>query len=154
MTEYTYFGNRGSITIDGETIAVLKGIEVNVTFEHEELYGMDSILRQDVAKHTAAVEVKISAAKFDPAMAEGLGKIYGWVLAGSAAGAVATTITDTNSVAVMDVVVAIKGTNDATDTTITVTDVYFEGLPFPMPENDFTVFELNGKGSNAAFTHS
>ncbi len=71
MTEYTYFGNRGSITVGGETIAVLKGIEVNVTFEHEELYGMDSILRQDVAKHTAAVEVKISAAKFDPAMGAG-----------------------------------------------------------------------------------
>jgi len=153
MTEYTYFGNRGSITVGGETIAVLKGIEVNVTFEHEELYGMDSILRQDVAKHTAAVEVKISAAKFDPAMGAGLGEVFGWVLKGVAT-STATSITDTNTVAVMDVVVTINGTGDATATTLTITDVYFESLPFPLPENDFTVFELNGKGTNVTFAHA
>ena len=153
MTEYTYFGNRGSITVGGETIAVLKGIEVKVTFEHEELYGMDSILRQGVAKHTAAVEVKISAAKFDPAMGAGLGEVYGWVLKGVSTDT-ATSITDTNTVATMAVVVSITGTGDSASTIMTIAGVYFESLPFPLPENDFTVFELNGKGTNVTFTHT
>ncbi len=114
---------------------------------------MDSILRQGVAKHTAAVEVKISAAKFDPAMGAGLGEVYGWVLKGVSTDT-ATSITDTNTVATMAVVVSITGTGDSASTIMTIAGVYFESLPFPLPENDFTVFELNGKGTNVTFTHT
>ena len=115
---------------------------------------MDSILRQGVAKHTAAVEVKISAAKFDPAMGAGLGEVYGWVLKGVSTDT-ATSITDTNAVATMEVVVSVTGTGDTSaPTTMTIAGVYFESLPFPLPENDFTVSELTGKGTNVTFAHT
>lgn len=152
MTEYTYFGNRGTLTIDGETVAVIKGIEATASYDVEELYGMDSIIRADVAKHTLSVEVSISAAKFDPTLTEGLGNIFGLTMAGDESGTTASTFTDTNAVAVFDVVFTARGTGAAYDTQITVTDVYFEGLPFPRPENGFTVFELSGKGSNWTVT--
>lgn len=153
MAEYTYFANRGTLTIDSETVAVLKGIEITANWETETLYGMDSILRQDEAKHTVDVEVKISSAKFDPALASGFSSAYGGSLSGNEASP-ALTITDTNDVAVFDVVASIQGTGQTTTTTITVSDVYFESLPFPMSENDFITFELTGHGKTVTFATS
>ena len=148
MTEYTYFGNRGKLYIDNNAVAVLKGVEINVTMEYAELYAQSSILRQDVAKHTAKVEVKFKSAKFDPALGAGLSKIYGLVLAGDESGDITTTLTDTNDVALFDVELFIKGTGETNYTKITATNVYFVGLPFPAPENDFTVFDLTGYGDH------
>ena len=150
MTEYTYFANRASLTVDTKTVAVLKGLEITTNYEIEKLYGMDSIERQDVANHTLDIEVKISAAKFDPSLTTGFSSIYGGTLSGDEASP-ALTVTDTNDVAVFDVVATIQGTGQTTTTTITITDVYFESLPFPASENDFIVFELTGHGKNVTF---
>lgn len=156
MTEGTYFANRAKLylvndpdgTPDTDAIAVLKGVEVTPKFEHQELYGMDSVLRQDIARHTAKVEVKIKAAKFDNSMATGLGLILKAFLDGDSSGA--TTITDTNDVALFDVIGYFRGSHmDAGKyVKITVSDVYFESFPFNLSENDFVVFELSGTGAN------
>lgn len=152
MAEYTYFGNRGRLYIGAEPIAVLKGVEVNVTMEHAELYSQSSILRADVAKHTAKVEVKFKAAKFDPTLAAGLAKIMGNTLKGATTGT-ATSLTDTNDVALFTVDLYVKGTGEvSTYLKISVANVYFEGLPFPAPENDFTVFDITGYGSTVTLT--
>ena len=148
MTEYTYFGNRGRLYIGDEPIAVLKGVEVNVTMEHAELYSQSSILRADVAKHTAKVEVKFKAAKFDPSLTAGLAKIMGNTLKGVTT-STATSLTDTNDVALFTVDLYVKGSGEvSTYLKISVANVYFEGLPFPAPENDFTVFDLTGYGDD------
>ena len=152
MPEYTYFGNRGTLTIGGETIAVLKGIEAKATFDIEELYGMDSIIRADVAKHTLAIEVTVSSAKFDPTLAAGIGSIYGLTMLGASTGTEATTFTDTNAVGTFTVEFTAVGTGATYGTKISIANVYFESLPFPRPENDFVVFELTGKGSNWTIT--
>jgi len=152
MPEYTYFGNRGTLTIGGETIAVLKGIEAKATYDVEELYGMDSIVRADVAKHTLSVEVTVSSAKFDPTLATGIGSIYGLTMLGAGTGAEVTTFTDTNAVATFSLEFTATGTGATYDTKVSVANVYFDALPFPRPENDFVVFELSGKGSNWTIT--
>jgi hypothetical protein len=158
MTERTYFANRAKLymvndpdgTPDTDAIAILKGVEITPRFEHQELYGMDSIIRQDVAKHTAKVEVKIKAAKFDNTMTTGLALMMKSILDGDPSGA--ATITDTNTVALFDIVAYVKGTGmDATKyLEITVSDVYFESFPFNLSENDFVVFDLSGVGTNLA----
>lgn len=153
MAEYTYFANRATLTVGGETVAVLKGIEITANWETETLYGMDSIFRVDEAKHTVDVEVKITSAQFDPNMAAGFSTIYGESFNGTE-GTTALTIADTNSVAVFDVVATIRGTGQTTSTTITVSDVYFEAFPFPMSENDFITFELTGHGKTLTFATS
>jgi len=159
MAEQTFFGNRGKLYIKedagagtSQPIAVLKGLECTVNFEHVPLYGTDSIIRQDVAKHTAKVEVKIKSAKFDPDITTGTGlaAIYAAVLDGHHSGA--TTITDTNDEALFEVRFFPKGTSaTATYMSIIVGNVYFESLPFPMPENEYTVFDLTGVGDNVVF---
>ena len=157
MAETTFFGNRGKLylvndpdgTPDSDEIAILKGVEVTVQAEHQELYGMGSIKRQAVARHTAKVEVKIKSAKFDPAMATGLGLAYKSILDGDASGAL--TITDTNTVALFDLRLYAKGTGETNYLKVTVSDVYFPDIPFPLPENDWVVFELSGTGSDVTF---
>ena len=71
MAEYTYFANRATVTVDTKTVGVLKGVEITSNYEIEKLYGMDSIERQDVCKHTLDIEVKASSSYFDPALTSG-----------------------------------------------------------------------------------
>lgn len=152
MTEYTYFGNRGTLTIGGETVAVLKGITAKATYDVEELYGMDSIVRADVAKHNLAIEVTVSSAKFDPTLAAGIGSIYGLTMLGAGTGTEVTTFTDTNSVATFTLEFTAVGTGATYGTKVSIANVYFDSLPFDRPENDYIVFELTGKGSNWTIT--
>ena len=146
--EYAYAGTTGTDKLVGklstETLAVLKGIEVTTTFEHEELYGMDSIIRQDVAKHTAGIEFKVSYAKFNPDPAAG------WEMDILKPTGGDGTIEDTNTVFAPYVILNILDTSTAYQE-IMLKNVYFEGLPTNLPENDYLVRELNGKASEIRF---
>jgi hypothetical protein len=153
----TFFGNRGTLAVVGasatpasQTLAVLKGVEINVTFEHVELYGMGSILRQDVNKHTAKVEVSIKFAKFDNTLAN-FWPLY--ILDSTASGAPAGTITDSNVEKLWTITAVWTGTN-AQKMTAVVSNVYFENLPIPMPENDYVVLDLKGYGDGITITAS
>ena len=163
----TYFGNRGTILVQGTgsnlnpisttVLAVVKGVEINVTFEHVELYGFGSIMRADVAKHTAKVEVNIRWAKFDPALTASTFFPY-WIMDPSATTAPSGTALaavagagDTNLEKLFKVTAYWLGTNGRTFTAI-VEGVYFEGVPFPMPENDFVVMDMKGYGSLITIT--
>jgi hypothetical protein len=156
MAADTFFGNRAVVTVAGtsnptsETVAVAKGIEVTVTFEHVELYGMGSILRQDVARHTAKVDFKLRFAKLDPTLANYF--MY-WQLNPSATTAPTGTIEDTNSVKLFTVTYKQVGTGGAIFDA-TISNVYFEDFPFPSPENDFVVVELTGHGSGITITNT
>jgi hypothetical protein len=161
MAADTFFGNRGVVTIVGtspnanptiQTIAVLKGVEINTNFEHVELYGMGSIVRQDVAKHSAKVEVKIRFAKFDPTVASSTYFPY-WVLNPSATTTPSGAIEDTNTEKLFTVVATGNGTG-ATIMKATVTNVYFENVPMALPENDFVVMDLTGYGSAVTYSNS
>ena len=154
----TFFGNRGTLAIVGsgtnptsQTLAVLKGVEINTGFEHVELYGMGSILRQDVAKHSAKVEVKIKFAKFAPALASSI--FFGWyILNPTGTTTPSGVIEDTNVEKTFTVTANWVGTAGQ-KMQAAVTNVYFESLPMPMPENDFVVLDLTGYGDNVTFTN-
>jgi hypothetical protein len=166
VTTDTFFGNRGTILVQGTgatvptgstTLAVVKGVEINVTFEHVELYGFGSILRADVAKHTAKVEVKIKWAKFDPQTATSTFFPW-WVIdpAGTTSPTPQLTLggaQDTNVEKLFKVTAIWNGTGGKTITAV-VDNVYFEGVPLPMPENDFVVMDMSGYGSTITITSS
>jgi hypothetical protein len=155
----TFFGNRGTIAVAGvttypatQTLAVVKGVELNVTFEHVELYGMSSIIRQDAAKHTAKVEVSIKYAKFDPTLASAAFPFY--ILdATDVDGTVTGTIVDTNIVKLFTVTAVWTGTAGKIMRAV-VSNVYFENMPLPMPEHDFVVLDLKGYGDGITITNS
>ncbi len=144
----TYAGTTGDSKLVGKltasTIAVTKGVEITTTFEHEELYGMDSVLRQDVAKHTASIDFKLSYASFnpDPAAAWEMDIIkpsggYG-------------TVGDSNTVYVPYVIINVLDTTTNYEE-IMLKNVYFESLPTNLAENDYIVRELTGKASDIRF---
>jgi hypothetical protein len=161
MAADTYFANRATLTVVGtsssanptvQTLAVLKGVEINTKFEHVELYGMGSILRQDAAKHSAKVQVKIRYAKFDPTVASSTFFPY-WVLNPTATTTPSGTIEDTNAEKLFTIVATIVGTGGVTIQG-TVTSVYFEEFPFPLPENEFVVLDMTGYGANLTFDNT
>ena len=148
VLEYAYAGTTGASKLVGKltttTVAVLKGVEITTAFEHEELYGMDSALRQDVAKHTTGIEFKVSHAKFNPDPAAG----WEMDILKPAGGDGSTS--DVNTVFSPYVILTVLDTS-TTYQEIILKNVYFEGLPTNLPENDYIVRELNGKGSDIRF---
>ena len=159
MAATTFFGNRGTLTVIGsgsnpasQTLAVLKGVEINVTFEHTELYGMSSILRQDVARHTAKVEISVRYAKFDPTLTSTTHFPY-YILNPSATTSPTGTIEDTNTEKTFTITALWTGTDSTEKMQIAVSNVYFENFPMPMPENDFVVLDLKGYGDNVTITN-
>jgi hypothetical protein len=127
-------------------------VEINTNFEHVELYGMGSIMRQDVAKHTAKVEVKIRFAKFDPTVASSTYFPY-WILNPTATTTPSGAIEDTNAEKLFTVVCTNTGTG-GTVMKATVTGVYFENVPNALPENDFVVMDLTGYGSAVTYANA
>ncbi len=148
MAEKKYFANTAKITAGGKPVGIGKSIEITVEFEYVELYGFGSIIRQGVSKHTAKVPVKIASAAFDGTFATGLGFVYGCTLNASSSDT-ATSITDTNQVALFDIIGEFTADDGTKGLKITVTGVYFENLPFIFSENEYANFELSGNGSQA-----
>ena len=159
VTTDTFFGNRGTIAVvattgspSTQTLAVVKGVEINVTFEHVELYGMSSILRADVAKHSAKVEVSIKYAKFDPTVSSSTFFPY-WILNPTGSSSPSGTIEDSNTEKLFTVTATWNGTGGRIMKAV-ITNVYFESLPLPMPEHDFVVLDLKGYGDGITFSNS
>lgn len=113
---------------------------------------MGSIVRQDVAKHSAKVEVKIRFAKFDPTVASSTYFPY-WILNPTGTTTPSGVIEDTNAEKLFTVVATVTGTG-ATVMKATVTSVYFENVPMALPENDFVVMDFVGYGSAVTFANA
>jgi hypothetical protein len=158
VTTDTFFGNRGTIAVVGtnaspatQTLAVVKGVEINVTFEHVELYGMSSIARADVAKHTAKVEVSIKFAKFDPTLTSSI--FFGhYILDPAGTTSPTGTVVDSNVEKYFEVTTNWLGTGGRKMQAV-VHNVYFENLPMPMPEHDFVVLDFKGYGDSITITN-
>jgi hypothetical protein len=143
----SFFGNRGILTIDGETpCAVFKGIEITPKADVVKLYGGGSIHWADLARHSFRVEVKIKTAKFDVATATSF--MYKIINPTTHDG----TVEDSNTVATFTVVATATGSL-GTIVKVTVTDVYFESIPVGLPENDWWTPEFSGEGKTVVFTN-
>jgi hypothetical protein len=159
----SYFGNRARAAVvvaagspaAADLFTVGRGWEANITWETAELYGTDSILRVDEAKHTLKAEAKLKGCKFY-ADSSGTGGIMDMIwntLYGATSGT--GVISDTNVVYLMDVYIYAQGST-ATPTvdgfTIKISNAYLEGVPIPFPENDFITLDLTFKGRTALIT--
>jgi|LDZU01.1.fsa_nt_gi hypothetical protein len=160
-TEGKFFANAAELVIvidpdtineREETIGVAKGCEVTIEFEHVELYGMGSIERQGVSKHTAKVPVTISAAKFDPQLVDGFASAYGVVLDPLDEIVGSPSIDDTTFVPRMNLVGTFTSDDGNFVLELEVEDIYFESLPFAFTENEYVVFELSGVGEKVTIT--
>jgi hypothetical protein len=144
---YTYKGTSGAgaaYHITPETLAVLRGLEMNVSWEVAELYGTDSIFRVDEAKHSLKAEAKIKYAKWNA------GPTVDWTMEILRPTGKTGAVEDTNVCFVNGVVYSIVGTS-ATTMEIVCGKTYWEGLPYPFPENDFIVRDLTGKAKAVTF---
>jgi hypothetical protein len=160
----TYFGNyaRAAVVPAGTSYAsvaladlftVDRGFEVTLGWETAELYGTDSVLRVDEAKHTVRPVAKLKGCKFYPDNS-GTGGIMDMILntlngAASGSGAIA----DTNAVYLMDVYIwqTLKPAGVlATQFSLEVLNAYIDGVTFPFPENDFITLDLTFKGRTGA----
>lgn len=121
------------------------------SFEHVELYGMESVMRAAVAKHSLKVKVSFKYAMWDPAV----DTILNWVMTGGAttgdftADTTAVTGVDAaankNAVALFTITATIHPADSTTQYyAVTAHDVYFEGVPFAMTENEWIVRDLSG----------
>ncbi len=137
MVSTTYFGNRARLWVGGNTVSVLRGLEVRFDWEVAELYGTDSIFRVDEAKHNLKIYIKVRYSKWDCIVTNDLGSLI--LRPSGATGAVE----DTNTLYLTTAVISTTGT--AGDVvTFNLTNLYFDKLPYPLPENDFIVRELEG----------
>lgn len=129
---------------DTTALSVLRGLEVNLGWEVQPLYGTDSILRVDEAKYQLSVELTAKYCKWnpDPTVDWGMNIIRPTGPTGA--------VEDTNTLYLGGVVFYAPGA-DGTVTEIVMGDVYFEGLPYPFPENDFIIRELKGHARSASF---
>jgi len=121
------------------------------SFEHVELYGMESVMRAAVAKHTLKVKVSCKYAMWDPAA----DTILNYVMTGGATTAdftaddTATTGMDAaankNAVALFTMTATIHPADSTTQWyAVTAHDIYFEGVPFALTQNEFIVRDLSG----------
>jgi hypothetical protein len=121
------------------------------SFEHVELYGMESVMRAAVAKHTLKVKVSCKYAMWDPAA----DTILNYVMTGGATTGDFTPDTTTttgmdaaankNCVALFTMTATIHPADSTTQWyAVTAHDIYFEGVPFALTENEFIVRDLSG----------
>ena len=147
-TPDTFFGNRGIVTIDGASpLAVFKGIEITSKSDVVKLYGGGSIFRQDLARHSFRVEVKIKSAKFDTIV----GTAFQYSIINPTANT--GTVLDSNTVKTFTIVATATGSL-GTICKMTVTEVYFEAIPGGLPENDWWTPEFSGEGKTVVFSNS
>ena len=146
MVSTTFFGNRARAYVDGNALAVLRGLEVVFNWEVKELYGTDSIFRVDEAKHNMKIGFTIRYSKWNPDVTTDLGSLI--LRPSGATGA----IEDTNTLYLAAVTLTEHG-SDTSLLSFNLTNAYFEGLPYPIPENDFIIRELKGYARGGTITN-
>jgi hypothetical protein len=147
----TFFANTATAYItddtgDTYTLGVLRDCEVTVSFEHVPLYGMSSILREAVAKHSAKVDIKVKFAKFDPTIAN---DFFTHVLDPTQY-VTAGKMHDTNTVETFTFSAEIRSYDTVPKKlSVVVTGCYFEALPLlTLTENEWVARDMTMVGSN------
>jgi hypothetical protein len=145
---YLYRGAGGTGTSTHYTpylLTVLRGLEVNVTWETEELFGTDSLFRVDEGKHHAKVEIKINWSKWD------CGVTSDWMMSVLRPSGKTGAIEDTNTHFTNGAVFTILGSDAVGNLEIVCGKTFWTGLPTPFPENDFVVRSITGVATKASF---
>jgi hypothetical protein len=130
------------------TVGILKGVEIKTEWEHVELYGQDTVFREDVARKNVKVSVNAKFAKFHPNV---IGKILGTENADqdidgeTSSGNTMAEITDSNTVPLFDIWGTVTGKNGE-EYPVKVTNIYWENAPWTAPDGEYSQVDLTGYG--------
>ncbi|MHC1572284.1 MAG: hypothetical protein ACXQTL_06005 [Methanosarcinales archaeon] len=149
-----YHGVAATISIKSSSgtlydVGVTQSFEFSPSFEISELWGQNSILRQDVVRYQAGADVSISYAAFD---GDVLGKILGSSSTGedvdgnAQAGRLHHSIADDEEVELFE----IRGTvsRGGNYFRFKAEDVVFPGFTLSIPRDDFVMPSLSGRAKN------
>lgn len=155
MTAGVYFaGADATLTVGSAAVAAIHGWSFTLSWDINDLYGSGSIFKIASARYNQKVEMKIKYAKFDPASTYIADTIMGDATAGTSHKG---SIYNTSKIKRFTV----EGTCDAfseddgtigTDIKVTITNVYLEGVPFQMNENDWIALDMTGIGDAVNIT--
>ncbi len=146
MAAISWFANSAQATVTNMVVGILKNVTITPHFEEAELYGIGSVLRQDIARYGFYVDVTAEVASWDPTET-----LTGTWLYGEAGG---STLQDTTTSTTVTVTATLKDTAGNSNLTIVVEEVYFPEMPLEGRENEFITRNLKGKGSDFTLTYS
>lgn len=136
-------------------VAILQECEFTPSFEHVELYGMESIKRQAVAKHSMKVTVSAKFGAWDPTKDYMMWSILNGNFTTTSTTGVNDGGTYRNKEALFMIqAVVTESTDAASKLTITATDVYFTELPFKLTQHEFIIRDFKGTASDVTFVYS
>lgn len=131
------------------------------SYEHVELYGMEDVTRLAVAKHSLKVKVSFKYAMWDPSVDTILNY---WMTGGGTTGDFTVDDTTTtginapgnkNKVALFTISASVNPADSSTlYYCVNAHDVYFEGVPFGLTQNEFIVRDLSGTAKFISITKS
>lgn len=149
--EKAWFANSAILTMaastgaDPQVVAVLKGFELTPKFEIVELYGMEDIERNAVARHSLKCDVSCKYAMWDAVSDKVMDLFRGGPHADTnPKGA------HKNEVGLFCITAVVRNVDDTESMTLVANDVYFDSIPFAFTENEFMVRDL--KGTAAGYT--
>lgn len=156
----TYFANKGTLTLTGaagasptgQTIAIIKDCEINMSFEHVPLFGWGSIKRQAVARHSQKVTVKVGYCKFAPD-ATGASPWFAFWALSPGTGVVSAGALDTNSVQYFDITATFIGENGDIMKGV-VKNVAFSNFPVKASEGQWMKVDMDGEGSDVYWSNT
>jgi len=135
-------------------VAILQDVEFSLEFEHVELYGMESIKRQAVAKHSAKIPITAKFGAWDPTK----DYIMWGCMMGTNTQTATITIDDSsarrNQEALYTLTATIRNWSGSATLTATVTGVYFTGVPFKLSQHEFIMRDLKGTGSDVQYAYA
>ena len=160
MATKSWFADSASLTVTSTAdaspvpFAVLQEVEFTPSFEHVELYGMESVKRQAVAKHSMKVSVSAKFGAWDPSQDYLMWSILNGAFTTSATTGVNDSSANRNQEALFNVTATVKSTDGASTVTVKASNVYFTEVPFKLTQHEFIIRDFKGTASDVTFTYS
>jgi len=143
MAEDAIWSGSGVLTVENSTgsavpIAGIQDAVITPAYEHEELYTLDSVLRETVKRYEHNVNVEITYAKFDPAAAQE------WL---GGEGSTATASQDTNDPALFNIEDVATSADGEYERTVVADKVAIPEFPILSKSyGEYEEWDLTGSG--------
>jgi hypothetical protein len=160
MATKAWFADSAQLVITSTTgaspvpVAILQETEFTPSFEHVELYGMESIKRQAVAKHSMKVAVTAKFGAWDPSADYIMWSILNGAFTTSATTGVNDSGANRNQEALFNVMATVTSWDGVSKITLTATNVYFTEVPFKLTQHEFIIRDFKGTASDLTVAYT
>jgi len=143
MASDAIWSGAGVLTVNNSNgtavnIAGIQDATITPAYEHEELYTLDSVLRETVKRYEHNVNVEITYAKFDPQAAQE------WL---GGEGSTATASQDTNDPALFNIEDVATSADGTYERTVVADKVVFPEFPIKSASyGEYEEWDLTGSG--------